>query len=152
MAAEPTITDDPYGLAVNYWRSQSVPLLPAATSDEIEIAFAQLNRPFSDDVRRLYSATGGFADYESDHLWSFWSLDRLVRENQGRDSDYLWFADWLISSHMYAFRYISPAVSAVFIDHNSSEHPPTQIAEGVAVFLRKYVDDPNNVEAWNLDN
>lgn len=152
MTTEPTIADDPYRLAVTYWRSQSVPLLPAATNEEIETAFARLNHPLSNDVRRLYLTTGGFADYESDQLWSFWSLDRLVQENHDRDSDYLWFADWLISSHMYALRYISPDVSTIFIDHNCSEHPPKQIAQDVSDFLRKYVENPENVEAWNLDN
>lgn len=142
---------DPYRLAVDYWQSRSVPLLPAATDDEIELTFSRLNHPLSDDVRLLYSTTGGFADYESDHLWSLWSLNRVANENRNRRSDYLWFADWLISSHMYAFHYENPSTSAVFIDHNSKQHPPEQIAESVSEFLRRYVDNPDNVEAWYLD-
>ena len=149
MATNPASTDEPYHLAVNYWRSQSVPLLPAATNEEIEAAFARSNCSLSSDVRRLYAATGGFSDYATDdNSWSLWSLDRLVRENHDRDSDHLWFADWLISSHVYAIRFISPDTSAVFIDHNDPRYPPMQIADNVAGFLRKYVDDPGSVEAW----
>lgn len=150
-ATDNTLQDDPYRLAIAQWQSRAVPLLPPPTNHEIETAFARLRHPLSDDIRRLYSATGGFADYECDCVWSLWSLDRLVRENQNRDSEFLWFADFLISSHMYAFRYHNDEASVIYIDHNIPQHPPTQVAKDVPDFLRKYIDDPDSVEAWNLD-
>lgn len=152
MATRPNTSADPYHRAMDYWRSRGIELLPAATTEEIAAAFARLNRPLSADVARLYSAAAGFADHESDHWWSFWSLDRFVEENEKRDSEHLWFADWLIGSHMYAFRYISPDASAVFMDLNRLDCPPTQIANHVADFLGKYLDNPEAVEVWKLDD
>ncbi len=141
---------NPFQLATEHWRSCGVPLLPPASEDEIERTFAKLSHPLSNDIRRLYSATGGFADHEVDGLWSLWSLRQIVQENIDRDSHILWFADFLICSHMYGFQFVTTESSAVVVDHNISTHPPYVVADSVEEFIEKYLDNPENVEALNF--
>ena len=139
---------DPYQPAINYWRGHSVSLLPPATDSEIDRTFSGLGIQVSNDVRRLYSTVNGLGDYESDNLWSLWSLERIASENRDRQSEIIWFADWLISSHMYGIRYYDENKSGIYIDHNSSEHPPEQIACSMIEFLQQYANNPEDVEAW----
>src|SRR4051794_33818726 len=101
---------DIYGRAVELWRSRGVPLMPPAAPDEVGDAFESLGYPLSADVRDLYGLVGGFADYECDGLWSFWSLGRL-REENARGGKGVCFADYLICSHCYEFRYEDAFVS-----------------------------------------
>ena len=142
--------DDTFQLAFDYWRKRGVAVLPPADDDEIERTFAQLKQPLSQDVRRLYSTTNGFADGDCDGVWSLWSLNRILEENKSRNSRSLWFADFLISSHKYCIQYSTPETSAVFIDHNNSADPPYEIAESVEQFIRKYMANPDGVEAFDL--
>jgi hypothetical protein len=145
------VSCDVFQFAIDRWRARSVPLQPPASETEIASVFRALNHPVSRDIYRLYSLTRGFADYEFDKLWSLWSLDRILEENKDRKSEFLWFADYLISSHMYAFHYLNADTSAVYIDHSSSAHAPVIIAESVAEFLEKYIRNPDEVEAFDLD-
>ena len=59
---------DVFERAVNRWRSCSVPLLPPADDTDIVETFTHLDYPLSADVRRLYSMTGGFRDWETDDV------------------------------------------------------------------------------------
>jgi hypothetical protein len=137
-------------LAVKHWQQRSIPMCAPESDSEIERVFASLGMLVSSDVRLLYTTTGGFKDYHSDHHWSLWSLDRIWNENHSRNSKIVWFADWLISSHMYGLRYSDPDASAIFIDHNSAACPPEQIASNMAQFLRIYLDHPEAVMAWMI--
>jgi hypothetical protein len=151
MEAGELDVSNPYGPAIAHWQRQSVPLLSPATDHEIDVTFSQFQMLVSDDVRLLYRTTGGFAEHESDNMWSLWSLDRIFSENRNRESDIVWFADWLISSHMYGIRYTDSASSAVYLDHNSSDHPPELIACNVIEFLQQYANNPDNVSAWIIE-
>ena len=142
---------DIFETAVAEWRKRSVKLLPPATSEEIAATFAKLNYPVTSDVRRLYSLTGGFVNYECDYQWSLWSLGRIVKENKRRDTSPLWFADFLICSHVYCFQSMSPSTSAVYIDHNDPKTEPYMIADSLGGFLEKYLANPDTVEAFTID-
>ena len=125
-----------------------MPLLPPATDSEVDETFSKLGVPVSKDVRRLYATVGGFGNDESDNLWSLWSLERVASVNRDRDTRIVWFADWLISSHMYGIRYCNDDASEIVLDHNSVDIPVEQIACDMADFLRKYADNPESVSAW----
>lgn len=142
---------NPYEAAIEHWRGQSIQLLPPASNDQIESTFANLGMVVSEDVRKLYASIGGFDNYESDNLWSLWSLERITSENVHRDDETLWFADWLISSHMYGIKYTDSKSSAIFLDHNSPKHQPQQIACSMSEFLAKYLKNPDDVEAWIVE-
>lgn len=129
-------------------------LLPPASTAEVERTFMDLGHPVSSDVLDLYSVIGGFLGGDSDRLWSFWSLDEIRFQNQDqklrRKRPFVMFADWLISSHVYCFRYESPDASSVFISHDGWSLEAEPIACGVATFLEMLLDHPNEVQVWDL--
>lgn len=135
--------------AVACWRSQGVKLSPPAPEDEVVRVFASLGVPLSEDVRRLYAAADGFVDDDAHVLWSFWPLRRVAEENGGYSRPFVLFADWLIFSHMYCFEYNDEGTSSVYLAHVGNEREPDPIAQSVEEFLRRLVDDPDSVWAWN---
>ena len=147
----PVEMSKPYRKAIDQWRHQSVALLPPATDRELDTVFSGLGMPLSNDVRQLYTTIGGFEDHESVNSWSLWSLSRISSENRGRNSDTLWFADWLISSHVYGIRYLNDDNSEIYLDHNSSNDLPQKNACNMIDFLQKYAENPEDVEAWIVE-
>jgi hypothetical protein len=138
------IASDVFQRALEHWQAVSVSLLPPASDAEIATAFGAVEFPLSDDVRSLYRLTAGFDDGQFDGgLWSLWPLSRIVEENKKHKPQFLWFADWLIDSHRYCFRYTNPEVSAVYIDHCARERTPFLIAESLVDFLDKYLRNPD---------
>jgi hypothetical protein len=134
-----------------HWQSAKIQLLPPVDPTKIDQAFTALNFPLSDDVRRLYATHGGFVRYEWDEkMFSLWSLDKIAEDRSERGGDILYFADFLISSHEYGFRYVNAATSEVVIDHyrNSATHPPYVIAPDVDAFFEQYLRDPHSVEIF----
>ncbi len=73
---------DAFSSLVDQWRANSVSLLPPASLDEVAKVFAELQQPLSRDVLRLYTQVNGFEEYETDNVWSWWSLSRVLEENQ----------------------------------------------------------------------
>jgi hypothetical protein len=150
-----TADADIYERAVREWRGRSVPLLPAASAADVARIFGELGHPLSSDVLRLYTTVGCFADYEMDnHLWNFWSLGRISSENRdpklNRKRPFVLFADWLICSHLYAFRFENPDESSVFLCHDGWSLEAEPIARGVPDFLHKLLDHPDDVWVWKL--
>ena len=142
---------DFYDLIVEEWRRRGVALKPPAFDAEVTRVFADLGYPLSDDVRRLYAVANGFVDGESDRLWSLWSLDQIREENGPKRKPFVKFADWLISSHLYAFHYESPETSSVYISNNGWSLEPEPIAHSLAEFLETLLCSPDDVEAWPLE-
>ncbi len=146
---------DVYERAADHWRARGVPLLAPCSPAEVGATFEALGYPLSADVARLYGVVGGFANDESDVLWSLWSLARLREENQslarwrqenGEDRDcvtLLLFADWLIASHSYGFHYEDARVSSVYLDTGE------RIADSLEAFLETYLSDPDAVWAFH---
>lgn len=141
---------DAYGMAIEYWRSRSVPLLPPADPSEVIAVFAELGQPLSRDVLQLYTRINGFAKDEMDCLWRFLPLDELSEVNREYRRKVVWFADYLYASHMYGFQYVDANTSAVCVDHNSKEYPAYRVADSVEEFLKFYVNDPSSVEAPDI--
>ena len=133
------------------WRKRGVPLMPPAAEAEIVALFAELGCPLSADIRDLYATVGGFVDYESDGQWSFWSLGRMRKEAGGRHRPFVMFADWLILSHVYCFRFETPDVSSVYISHDGSSLEARPVASSVAEFFEKLLSDADSVDAWRTD-
>jgi hypothetical protein len=140
-----------YEAVADEWRARGVPVMPGAPEDLIIGLFAELGCPLSGDVRDLYSTVGGFSDYECDRLWSFWSPGRVRAESGGSRRPFVMFADWLINSHLYCFRYESPEVSSVYITHDGWSLEPEPVAVSVADFFKRLLTDPNSVGAWDLE-
>ena len=84
-------------------------------------------------------------DGESDsHLWSLWSLDTVISETSRYSRPYILFADFLISTHLYCFKYENEEESSVRIDYVNGEEPEL-VAGSVEEFFQLF-----NTEAGKL--
>ena len=100
--------------AVEKWRHEEVVVLPPIEPSIVTAKFRKIGRQCSNDVLTLYAATGGMEDGESDsHLWSLWSLEKVVSETSRYSRPYILFADFSINSHLYCFKYENEEESSV---------------------------------------
>lgn len=111
----------------------------------VDEALSKIGRLISRDVVELYAVTGGMDDDGSDsNLFSLWNLDRVIEENAHHRGPDLRFADYLLDSHCYSFRYESVDRSSVCIDQFDYV-PPEKVADGVAEFFALMLKDPKAV-------
>jgi hypothetical protein len=87
------------------WRSEGVKLNPPASLLEIERVAAVLDFKFPDDFKALYLHMDGFADWDmQEHGFSFWPLDRIVKEfNENDNNPFIGFCDWLVGCIIIGF-------------------------------------------------
>src|SRR5687768_11019616 len=105
------------------WRREGVGLLPPGEEAAVITALSKTGRKISRDVVELYCVTGGMEDGDTDRLWALWSLERIVSENATYERPYILFADYLINSHLYCFKYVGEATSSVHVDFFDGEEP-----------------------------
>jgi hypothetical protein len=130
------------------WQQSGLTLLPPNTEAEVYAALSATGRKYSRDVVALYCTTGGMADDQSDNrCWSLWPLDRIVAENLRYQRPYLLFADFLIASHLYCFKYENPERSAVCIDYFNGQEPRVA-SKSVSEFFDLYVRDSDSLEMF----
>lgn len=128
------------------WHEEGVELLPPVKEAYVMAVLDRIGRKSSLDVVSLYCATGGMTD--DDHLfWSLWSLDRVVAENLRYDRPYILFADFLIDSHFYCFRYENDERSSVCVEYFNREEPKP-LAESVSDFFDLYLKSPGQLEMF----
>lgn len=94
------------------WKSEGVKVNPPATLAEIEFAEAIVNFEFPLDFKAFYLKINGFEDCEwQEHMFSFWSLKRILEEWSDRNNtNFIGFCDFLISSHEIGFDIISRCI------------------------------------------
>jgi len=90
---------------ISKWKAENVELNPPATTEEIDATEAALNFKFPEDFKEFYLQANGFNDYEwQEHMFSFWSLSRIVEEFQEwTTGEFIGFCDFLIMSHCIGF-------------------------------------------------
>ena len=127
---------------IRKWKRDGIGLLEPQSEIAIKAALDQTRRRYSTDVLALYSLTGGMQNGESDaRAWTLWSLAELVSRNSSYDRADILFADFLLNSHLYLFRYLNPNQSAVYVDYfNGCE--PEMVAGSVAEFFDLYLNRP----------
>ena len=113
-------------------------------------ALKATGRQISRDVIELYCTTGGMVDQAIDnHFWSLWTLERVVTESAKYPGPYLPFADCLIDSHFYCFKYTNVGESSVCINWLNGGGPQ-QVAESVNRFFEVYAAAPERLELHRL--
>jgi len=133
---------------IREWQQSRLSLLPPNSETSVHAALNATGRKYSRDVVDLYCRTGGMADEQSDNrCWSLWSLNRIVAENLGYQRPYILFADFLIHSHLYCFKYENPERSAVCIDYFNGQEPRV-VAESVSEFFNLYVRGDDSLEMF----
>ena len=131
--------------AIEKWKREKVVVLQPIERSIVAANFRKIGRKCSNDVLALYTTTGGMEDGESDsHLWSLWSLDKVISETSRYSRPYILFADFLISTHLYCFKYENEEESSVRIDYVNGEEPEL-VAGSVEEFFQLF-----NTEAGKL--
>ena len=133
------------------WSLWDLEPIPASDRAKVFAAFVGLGKKFSSDVVDLYSATSGMDDEMDGHCWSLWSLGRLIEENNTVYSTHpdIYFADFLINSHEYCFRFESDTRSSVYVDFGS--HNLEKLADSVEEFFHIYMRNPESLAMFGYD-
>lgn len=136
-----------FNKVVEGWRNDRVSLLPHNNKAQVIAAFEKINRKCSADVIALYCATGGIDDgFMDDNLFTLWSLDKIVLQSptyKAYDNESaldVAFADFLIESHAYYFRYENENISSIYTDW-SEDGKIIKIADSVGEFFYIYLTD-----------
>lgn len=128
--------------AIRNWQRAGITLNAALRESDVRAELDKTGRAYSRDVVDLYCATGGMDEGESDsHMWTFWSMERVVAENSRYERPHILFADFLMDSHLYCFRFESEERSAVCIDYLNGEEPEV-VARSVQEFFETFVTEP----------
>jgi hypothetical protein len=110
--------------AIEKWKLEKVALYSPVEKSVVAAKLSALGRAYSRDVLALYAVIGGMEDgYSDSHLWSLWSLERVVAETSLYTRPYILFADFLCDSHLYCFKYVNKEHSSVCVDYLNGEEP-----------------------------
>jgi len=133
---------------IREWQQSGLTLLSPNSEAAVCAALKATGRKYSRDVVDLYCTTGGMADDQSDaRCWSLWSLNRIFSENSRYQRPYLLFADFLIDSHLYCFKYENSERSSVCIDYFNGQEPCV-VAKSVSEFFDLYVRASDSLEIF----
>ncbi len=83
--------------------------------------------------------------YSDSFMWSLWSLDRIVSENLNYSRPHILFADFMIHSYFYCFKYEDAEISSVYVDYFNEEEPH-RVADSVENFFELYLSDPQKIQ------
>jgi hypothetical protein len=137
-----------YLALVTQWRREdNTPLNLPNSPPVVRAVFDALGSSATRDILDFYAIVGGMENGNpDDRMFELWCLDRVATENAESPWEYVWFADWLISSHLYALRPVSETHSAVYIDHKCDRKTaPEFLTDSVYDFANRLVADPTSV-------
>ena len=135
--------------ALRKWQHDGLHLVSPLGEAAVHSALTSSGRKYSRDIVALYCATGGMSDGEMDsHCWSLWTLDRLISENRQYERPYLLFADFLIGSHLYCFKYKTAETSAVCVDYFNGQDPRL-LSHSVSEFFDLFMRDGESLEMFH---
>ncbi len=136
--------------AIENWRREGVNLLSPEQAAAVIAALNKTGRKYSRDVVDLYCATGGMKDGGMDSLlFSLWTLDRVVSESSNYEHQFIPFADWLINSHFYCFKYENEESSSVYVDLLNGDEPQC-LATTLSEFFELFLTAPEKIELYDL--
>ena len=130
-------------IAIEGWRKENLKLAPPNSEQQIADCFLGIESLISKDVLELYTNFGGMINGDLDEtLLSIWTLERIRQENL-TDSELTCFADFLIESHRYAFKYENADTSSVYNNYETSDF--IKVADSVEQFFDLYLTNPNEI-------
>lgn len=127
---------------IKTWTREGVALFPPADESDVIATLDALGKPYSTDVVEVYCLTGGMDDTMDERLFSMWPLVRVLEENDaGEPAGNIPFADFLISSFWYDFRFENPARSSVY-----GGYERRKLADSVNEFFALCLDNPGHLD------
>ncbi len=134
---------DKLAKAVKRWQEEKLKLSPPNSEQQVIDSFRSIERLVSKDIIELYSNFGGFINGDmNESLLSLWTLEE-IKKNNSTVSELTYFADFLIESHRYAFKYENIDTSSVYSDCESEEF--VKIADSIEQFFDLYLTNPNKI-------
>ena len=119
------------------WKRDGLSLAEPFSAEEIVAGFNKLGVIFSKDVVEVFSSIGGFAEEDLDsECMTFWTIEKIFKENI-ENSAYIFFADYLIESHRYAFKYANADISSIYVCYSETDR--TKVADSFAEFFELYL-------------
>ena len=102
-------------------QGENIKLSPPNSEQQVIDCFLAINSSISKDVLELYNNFGGMTDGDMDEsLLSIWTLEEIKKKNSSAP-EFIYFADFLIDSHRYAFKYEDVNISSVYSDWETSD-------------------------------
>ncbi len=121
------------------WRDEGLELTASRLEEEVIEAFANLGILLARDAVEVYSTIGGFAEDDMDsECLTFWTVERILRENDFNAED-IYFADFLIDSHHYYFKYKNAESSTIYASYGETGR--FRIADSFDEFFELYLTD-----------
>lgn len=97
------------------WKKEGLNIAKPISKDAVIESFANLGVLLSKEVIGVYSNLGGMIDESMDSVcFSFWTVERILAENKP-NSELTFFADFLINSHWYGFKFEDENISSIHI-------------------------------------
>ncbi len=129
--------------AIKRWQKENVRLSSPNSEQQIIDCFLTIESLISNDIWEFYSSFGGMIDGDmSESLLSVWTLERIAEKNSV-SSELTCFADFLIESHRYAFKYENVNTSSVHSDWETPDF--VKVADSLEQFLDLYLTNPNKI-------
>ena len=129
-----------YGpLVFDHWGNQNIRLKETLPRDEIVRYLEGFGVSPHSELIDAYSILSCFDEDAMDNeCLCFWSLEQVWKENQ-RGVSAIHFADFLINSHLYAFRIESDSSIGIYVDYFDGEN--IKIADSFSHFFQLYLNE-----------
>lgn len=126
-----------------YWQQQRLATGEIFPKNDLIKIFAENRLLVSQDVIEVFSIIGGFDENEmDDECLTFWTLEKILKENEP-NSEFVYFADFLIDSHHYAFKFKDGINSSIYIHYSEKDRP--KVASSFAEFFELYLTDTSRL-------
>ncbi len=128
---------------IKRWQEENIRLSPPNSEQQVIDCFLVIESLISKDILEFYTNFGGMIDYDMDEsLLSVWTLETIMKENSV-SSELTCFADFLIESHCYAFKYENTNISSIYSNCETSDF--VKIADSVEQFFDLYLTNSNKI-------
>ncbi len=132
------------------WKNEGLDLARPLSRIDIFNSFANFDILLSKDVIDIYSTIGGMTDNESDSvLLSFWTVEKILAENEPKQ-ELICFADFLIYSHLYGFKFENEDTSSIHIYWGKNQIE--KIADSFDEFFENYIINPGKYYLFDREN
>jgi hypothetical protein len=129
--------------AIRGLQEENLRLAPPNTEQQIIDCFLAIESLISKDILEFYGNFGGMVDGDmGESLLSVWTLEEIKKKNLTA-SELTCFADFLIESHCYAFKYENTNISSIYSNCETSDF--VKIADSVEQFFDLYLTNSNKI-------
>lgn len=98
----------------------------------------------------VYSRLGGMVDDDLDSIcFTFWTIEKILERNK-QDSEYIFFADFLLDSHWYGFKCENEDVSSIHIHLGGNQFE--KLADSFDEFFENYLTRPEEYYLFGREN